>query len=85
MPASFKRRFKSFGPVAGFDGDGRAEILVTSSWGLGMAGNTLQSKFMAHNGTHLGDWILEPKDRAVAVGNLAGSAGKRQVLMQKGI
>jgi len=38
-----------------FDGDGRAEILVTSPWGLGIlkrSGSTLTSSTMAPNGTN---------------------------------
>ena len=50
-----------FGPVADFDGDGRAEILVTSPWGIGflkLAGGTLTSAWMAPNGTAIGGWTL---------------------------
>src|SRR4029453_14113229 len=51
----------SFGPVGDFDGDGRAEILVTSPWGIGMleqAGGTLNAPIMAPNGTRFGGWLL---------------------------
>ena len=50
-----------FGPVADFDGDGRAEIMVTSPWGIGflkLTGDTLTSTGMAANGTAIGAWTL---------------------------
>ena len=50
------------GPLADFDGDGRAEIMVTSPWGIGVleqAGATLSAPMMAPNGTHLGSWTLD--------------------------
>ena len=50
-----------FGPVADFDGDGRAEILVTSPWGIGflkLTGDTLTAAWMAPNGTAIGAWTL---------------------------
>ena len=42
-----------------FDGDGRAEILVTSPWGIGIlkrSGSTLTA-MMAPNGTRFGEWL----------------------------
>jgi hypothetical protein len=54
-----------FGPVADFDSDGKAEILVTSPWGIGilkMAGNTLSAPMMAPNGTRFGGWLLNTAD-----------------------
>jgi hypothetical protein len=56
------------GPVADFDGDGRAEILVTSPWGLGilkLAGSTLNAPMMAPNGTHFGSWNLDTSTNRV--------------------
>jgi len=50
-----------FGPVADFDGDGCAEVLVTSPWGIGFlkfAGGSLTSTGMAANGTAIGAWTL---------------------------
>jgi hypothetical protein len=55
----------SFGPVGDFDGDGAAEILVTSPWGIGMldlTGGTLDAPMMARNGTRFGDWLLNTAD-----------------------
>ena len=51
-----------FGPVADYDGDGHAEILVTSPWGIGilkLSGATLTAPMMAPNGTKFGSWKLD--------------------------
>src|SRR5215210_993982 len=51
----------AFGPAADYDGDGRAELLVTSPWGLGVleqAGTTMGAPIMAPNGTRFGGWLL---------------------------
>jgi len=51
----------TIGPVADFDGDRKAEILITSPWGIGilkLAGNTLGALMMVPNGTNLGGWTL---------------------------
>jgi len=50
------------GPVADYDGDGHAEILFTSPWGIGilkLSGSTLTALMMAPNGTHFGGWLLD--------------------------
>src|SRR6185295_5102218 len=50
---------------ADYDGDGRAEILISSPWGLGMlkrAGATLGAPMMADNGTRFGGWLLNTAD-----------------------
>ena len=50
---------------ADFDGDGRAEILVTSPWGIGilkLSGSTLNAPMMAANGTRFGGWLLNTAD-----------------------
>ncbi|MGH3517394.1 MAG: FG-GAP repeat domain-containing protein, partial [Haloechinothrix sp.] len=54
-----------FGPVGDFDGDGRAEILVTSPWGIGilkLSGGTLTASMMQPNGTRFGGWLLNTAD-----------------------
>ena len=54
-----------FGPAADYDGDGRAELLVTSPWGLGilkLAGGTMAAPMMAPNGTRFGGWLLNTAD-----------------------
>jgi len=57
-----------FGPAADYDGDGRAEILVTSAWGIGIlkqSGTTMVSLMMASNGTSLGGWLLNTEDNSL--------------------
>lgn len=51
--------------VGDFDGDGRAEILVSNSWGIGVLklnDGTLQSSMTAINGTRFGGWLLNTRD-----------------------
>ncbi len=54
-----------FGPAADYDGDGRAEMLVTSPWGIGvlkLAGATMASPMLRPNGTRFGGWLLNTAD-----------------------
>jgi acyl-CoA hydrolase len=54
-----------FGPMGDFDGDGQAEILVSSPWGIGvlkLSGNTFTVPMMAPNGTRFGGWLLNTAD-----------------------
>src|SRR4029453_17689713 len=44
-----------------YDGDGGAEVLITSRWGIGVleqAGATMAAPMMAPNGTRFGGWLL---------------------------
>src|SRR5215831_7063026 len=53
------------GPAADFNGDGKAELLVASPWGIGvfqLAGSTLNVPMMAPNGTRFGGWLLNTAD-----------------------
>jgi hypothetical protein len=62
-----------FGPAADYDGDGAAELLVTSPWGLGIlkqSGATMGAAMMAPNGTRFGGWLLSTAD------NQLGDPGK---------
>jgi hypothetical protein len=61
-----------FGPVGDYDGDGHAEVLVTSPWGLAvlkLVGSGFTASAMAANGTRFaaqggsgGSWLLNTKD-----------------------
>ena len=76
-----------FGATGDLDGDGREEIVVRSGWGLGIVGlqdGTWRCPTLHPHGSHLGDWILQPNDRVVAVGNFAGTTIKEELLIQKG-
>jgi hypothetical protein len=62
-----------FGPSADYDGDGSAELLIRSPWGIGilkLSGSTLTAPMMAPNGTRFGGWLLNTND------NRFGAAGK---------
>lgn len=74
----------SFPLVADLDGDGRAEIVVTSGWGLGilkLVGNGLTSIVMAPNGTMFGSWRLDTTtDRVEVAADLNGDGRAELVL-----
>ena len=66
-----QHRRQRFGPVGDFDGDGHAEILVSSPWGIGvlkLPGNTLTAPMMAPNGTRFGGWLLNTADNRLRPG-----------------
>ncbi len=73
-----------FGPVGDFDGDGRAEILVTSPWGISifkLSGNTMTVPVMAANGTRFGGWLLNTADnRFSPIGDVDGD-GRDEILV----
>ena len=75
----------SFGPVGDFDGDGHAEILVTSPWGIGMlklVGGTLTAVMLAPNGTRFGGWLLNTADNSFGpVGDFDGD-GRAEILIR---
>lgn len=59
------------GSSADYDGAGRAEVLVTSPWGIGMlarSGGTLNAPMMQPNGTRFGGWLLNTLDNDVGHG-----------------
>ena len=54
-----------FGPAAGYDGDGRAELLMSSPWGIGtleLNGGAFTSPLMAANGTRVGGWVVDTRN-----------------------
>ena len=55
----------SFGEAGDYDGDGHAEVLVTSPWGVGIlkwVGATMTAPMMQSNGTRFGGWLVETGD-----------------------
>jgi Subtilase family len=73
-----------FGPVADYDGDGRAEMLIHSPWGIGileLAGGTFAAPMMARNGTRFGGWLLNTGDNWFGpAGDLDGD-GKAETMI----
>ncbi|HVO26143.1 MAG TPA: FG-GAP-like repeat-containing protein [Candidatus Margulisiibacteriota bacterium] len=67
-----------------FDGDGSAEIPVSSPWGVGLlklSGSTLSSPIMARNGTRFGGWLLNTADnRFDLIGDFDGD-GKAEMFV----
>ncbi len=67
-----------------FDGDGSAEIPVSSPWGVGLlklSGSTLSSPIMAPNGTRFGGWLLNTADnRFDLIGDFDGD-GKAEMFV----
>jgi Fungalysin metallopeptidase (M36)/FG-GAP-like repeat len=74
----------TFGPVCDLDGDGHAEIVVSSPWGVGvwkLAGTTFSTPMMAANGTRFGGWLLNTADNTIGpVGDFDGD-GKAEILV----
>lgn len=64
------------GPVGDFNGDGRAEFLVTSPWGVGvfrLSGTTFDVPLIRPNGTRFDGWLLNTADnRFGPVGDFDG-------------
>ena len=53
------------GSAGDYDGDHRAELLVTSPWGIGIleqSGTTMAAPMMEPNGTRFGGWLLNTLD-----------------------
>ncbi|MER3433544.1 MAG: hypothetical protein C4288_08940 [Leptolyngbya sp. ERB_1_1] len=57
--------------AADFDADGKAEIQITSPWGMGIlkqSGNTFNAVTMFPNGTRFGGWLLNTADNDLEAG-----------------
>jgi subtilisin family serine protease len=62
----------NFDVVRDLDGDRRADVVVTSPWGIGvlqLSGSTFTVPMMAPNGTRFGDWLLNTADNRIGVGS----------------
>jgi hypothetical protein len=73
-----------FSPVGDTDGDGKAEIVITSPWGIGilkLSGNTLTAPMMAQNGTRFGGWLLNTVDNHVVTMADMDGDGKAEIVI----
>jgi len=74
----------TFGPVGDYDGDGKAEILVTSPWGVGMlklGGSTFTVPMMQPNGTRFGGWLLNTGDNRLGTAADYDGDGNAELLV----
>jgi VCBS repeat protein len=73
-----------FGPIGDFDGDGKAELLVTSPWGIGvlkLSGSSLTAPMMVQNGTRFGGWLLNTADNRFSPVGDADGDGKDEIVI----
>ncbi|MDM0108783.1 S8 family serine peptidase [Variovorax sp. J22R24] len=69
---------------ADFDADGRAEIPVTSPWGIGIlkaASGSISHLAMAANGTRIGGWLLNTVDNRFPARGRFASAARTDLLV----
>jgi hypothetical protein len=65
-------------------GDGRADVVVTSPWGLGMLAvenGTFVERMIAQNGTRFGQWLLNTSDNNVVLRADIDGDGVGELLM----
>jgi hypothetical protein len=69
------------------NGDGRAEFVIRSPWGVGIMAVDQTNRFRCYNllpyGSVLNDWYLQIGDVIVGCGNLSGGADKTELLIVK--
>jgi hypothetical protein len=73
-----------FGPAADYDGDGHAELLVTSPWGVGilkLGGGTFTAPMMQPNGTRFGGWLLNTADNQFGLAADYDGDGRAELLV----
>ncbi|MDQ4145865.1 MAG: hypothetical protein M3198_19385 [Actinomycetota bacterium] len=76
-----------FQPAGDMNGDGSAEFLVRSPWGVGVFGmdgnNALRCLTLTPFGSSLRDWHLESRDVIAGAGSLSGALRKKDLLLIK--
>jgi hypothetical protein len=73
-----------FGPLADYDGDGRAEILVTGPSGIAVlkpSGTTLTALAAQPNGARLGQWLFENNANTIGPAGDYDGDGKIEILI----
>jgi hypothetical protein len=74
----------NLGRCADYNGDGAAEILVTSPWGIGvlrLSGSTLDSLMLAPNGSRFGGWLFESAQNIIGPAATYGGGSNAGVLV----
>ncbi|PKV50792.1 VCBS repeat protein [Aquimarina sp. MAR_2010_214] len=78
-------RDNEFPAIGDFDGDGRAEFLITSPWGIGVLERNrtiFRGVMLASNGTRFGGWLLNTRDNVFGpVGDFDGD-GRHEILIR---
>jgi hypothetical protein len=74
-------------PAGDMNGDGRAEFIISSPWGIGVMGITAANQFRCFNlepyNTMLNDWFLQSGDIIVGAGNIVGGADRKELVIVK--
>ncbi len=75
------------GKIGDFDGDGLADFVIRSNWGIGIIGNdrndNLEAKALTQFGTDIGkNWILSRGDKVVAVGRFGSDSNPAQMVVK---
>jgi hypothetical protein len=74
-------------PAGDMNGDGRAEILIRSPWGIGVLGVDTNDQIRCHTlmpyGSVLKDWFLQSGDVVAGNGRLAGAGSRNELLVVK--
>jgi hypothetical protein len=74
----------TLGPAADYNGDGKAELLITSPWGIGileLAGNTMACPMLQPNGTRFGGWLLDTSNNHLGRAGDYNGDGKAEILV----
>lgn len=74
----------TLGPAADYNGDGKAEILITSPWGIGileLSGTTMACPMLQPNGTRFGGWLLDTSNNNLGRAGDYNGDGKAELLI----
>ena len=72
------------GPLADYDGDGKAEIFISSPWGVGVlnfSANTLTCPMLQPNGTRFGGWLLDTSNNVFGPAADFDGDGKAEIFV----